>query len=323
MVRCKTIAPKYGVTPKTIRDIWRGRTWIQATEHLWTEEEKIQRAQGDSSSSDDEDGNDVRPSARGRAASNPPHGSGTSRSDAIAANAAPSPWTAASNAQVSTAQLHQAQLQLQMQAQQQSQMQAQQQSQMQAQQQSQLQAQFQAQQAQLQAQLQMQMQGQLLAQLQMQRQAHARGAPAAGEWPPAAGADGGAHLAASFDPFNAPAARSAAAAACGSWPPAASAGWRPDAATMSALAALAGGGNSSCAGGAWGALGDAGAGADRAGGAAAGRLFAPLDATARDAGAWHRAAPCGSGSAGDGWPGWGQAPAPQPGRDVQWGGLRF
>ena len=40
MLKCKAIAPKFGVTPKTIRDIWRGRTWTQATEHLWTESER-------------------------------------------------------------------------------------------------------------------------------------------------------------------------------------------------------------------------------------------------------------------------------------------
>jgi len=27
------------VTPKTIRDVWSGRTWIEATRHLWTDEE--------------------------------------------------------------------------------------------------------------------------------------------------------------------------------------------------------------------------------------------------------------------------------------------
>jgi hypothetical protein len=40
MLLCKTIAPKYGVSAKTIRDIWRGRTWLHATEHLWTEDDK-------------------------------------------------------------------------------------------------------------------------------------------------------------------------------------------------------------------------------------------------------------------------------------------
>ena len=37
---CKSVAPKYGVSPKTIRDIWRCRTWSHATEHLWNETEK-------------------------------------------------------------------------------------------------------------------------------------------------------------------------------------------------------------------------------------------------------------------------------------------
>jgi hypothetical protein len=44
MLLCKTIAPKYGVSPKTIRDIWRGRTWLHATEHLWTDDDKRQNS---------------------------------------------------------------------------------------------------------------------------------------------------------------------------------------------------------------------------------------------------------------------------------------
>jgi hypothetical protein len=40
MLHCKTIAPLYGVTPKTIRDVWSGRSWIEATRHLWTEQER-------------------------------------------------------------------------------------------------------------------------------------------------------------------------------------------------------------------------------------------------------------------------------------------
>lgn len=47
MVQCKTIAPKYGVSAKTIRDIWRGRTWILATKHLWSEEEIAERGDGE------------------------------------------------------------------------------------------------------------------------------------------------------------------------------------------------------------------------------------------------------------------------------------
>ena len=42
-VHCRMLAPRYGVTPKTIRDVWSGRTWAEATRHLWTEEEKAQR----------------------------------------------------------------------------------------------------------------------------------------------------------------------------------------------------------------------------------------------------------------------------------------
>ena len=33
------IAEKYGVSPKTIRDIWNRRTWVFATKHLYTETE--------------------------------------------------------------------------------------------------------------------------------------------------------------------------------------------------------------------------------------------------------------------------------------------
>ena len=88
MVKCKAIAPKYGVTPKTIRDIWRGRTLIQATEHLWTEEERIQRAQDDSSSDDEEEGTeaDRRPSptrARARPSASKGAPAASSRQDAL------------------------------------------------------------------------------------------------------------------------------------------------------------------------------------------------------------------------------------------------
>ena len=31
------IANQYGVSPKTIRDIWNRRTWVVATKHLYTE----------------------------------------------------------------------------------------------------------------------------------------------------------------------------------------------------------------------------------------------------------------------------------------------
>jgi len=43
MNECKKLGPKYGVTAKTIRDIWYGRTWQAATRHLWTNEEVAQR----------------------------------------------------------------------------------------------------------------------------------------------------------------------------------------------------------------------------------------------------------------------------------------
>ena len=39
MLKCKVIGPEFGVSPKTIRDIWRGRTWTEATKNLWTSED--------------------------------------------------------------------------------------------------------------------------------------------------------------------------------------------------------------------------------------------------------------------------------------------
>ena len=33
MVGCEAVAVEFGVTPKTVRDIWRGRTWGEATGH--------------------------------------------------------------------------------------------------------------------------------------------------------------------------------------------------------------------------------------------------------------------------------------------------
>ena len=68
MMHCRTLAPKFGVTPKTIRDVWSGRTWAEATRHLWTPEEISQRkrmrserpsAKTESQSSDDGDDADL------------------------------------------------------------------------------------------------------------------------------------------------------------------------------------------------------------------------------------------------------------------------
>jgi hypothetical protein len=33
MLHCKAVAPKYGVTPKTIRDVWSGRSWAEVLAH--------------------------------------------------------------------------------------------------------------------------------------------------------------------------------------------------------------------------------------------------------------------------------------------------
>ncbi|KAJ1471438.1 hypothetical protein T484DRAFT_1844075 [Baffinella frigidus] len=37
MVSCKAIAPQFGVSPKTVREIWAGRAWTRATRGEWTE----------------------------------------------------------------------------------------------------------------------------------------------------------------------------------------------------------------------------------------------------------------------------------------------
>ena len=42
-LHCRELAPYYGVTSITIRDVWTGRTWIEATQHLWTKEERAHR----------------------------------------------------------------------------------------------------------------------------------------------------------------------------------------------------------------------------------------------------------------------------------------
>eukprot|EP00961_Rhodomonas_salina_P255805 3456994-Rhodomonas_salina.1 len=56
MGKSKMIAPHFGVTAKTVRDIWHGRTWASATRHLWTDEEIAHRARG-AVESDEEDKN--------------------------------------------------------------------------------------------------------------------------------------------------------------------------------------------------------------------------------------------------------------------------
>ena len=42
--QCFPLAKKYGVSPRTIRDIWNRRTWGYATKHLWPIENEITRA---------------------------------------------------------------------------------------------------------------------------------------------------------------------------------------------------------------------------------------------------------------------------------------
>eukprot|EP00960_Hanusia_phi_P050941 760511-Hanusia_phi.AAC.1 len=37
----KLLGAKYGVSPKTIRDIWNKRTWVHATVGLWSKEEQL------------------------------------------------------------------------------------------------------------------------------------------------------------------------------------------------------------------------------------------------------------------------------------------
>ena len=43
IVHCSVLASLCGVTSKTIRDVWSGRTWVEATRHLWTDEEVAMR----------------------------------------------------------------------------------------------------------------------------------------------------------------------------------------------------------------------------------------------------------------------------------------
>jgi hypothetical protein len=42
-INCTSIAHKYGVAPKTVRDIWNGRTWLHATKHLRASDEPVAR----------------------------------------------------------------------------------------------------------------------------------------------------------------------------------------------------------------------------------------------------------------------------------------
>ncbi|KAJ1466959.1 hypothetical protein T484DRAFT_1860208, partial [Baffinella frigidus] len=44
MTQCKAIAPQFGVSPKTVREIWAGRAWTHATRMEWTEAEVATRA---------------------------------------------------------------------------------------------------------------------------------------------------------------------------------------------------------------------------------------------------------------------------------------
>ena len=45
------VAQRFGVSPKTVRDIWNRRTWAHTTVHLWQEEESsgIASCQGSAS----------------------------------------------------------------------------------------------------------------------------------------------------------------------------------------------------------------------------------------------------------------------------------
>ena len=36
---CRSVAPQFGVSPKTVREIWAGRAWARATRKEWTQEE--------------------------------------------------------------------------------------------------------------------------------------------------------------------------------------------------------------------------------------------------------------------------------------------
>eukprot|EP00292_Cryptomonas_paramecium_P008246 CAMPEP_0113682584 /NCGR_PEP_ID=MMETSP0038_2-20120614/12761_1 /TAXON_ID=2898 /ORGANISM="Cryptomonas paramecium" /LENGTH=279 /DNA_ID=CAMNT_0000601703 /DNA_START=68 /DNA_END=904 /DNA_ORIENTATION=- /assembly_acc=CAM_ASM_000170 len=58
LLACKLVAPKFGVSAKTIRDVWRGRTWMHVTEHLCTEEERVFRAERAQQRNEDSTGSD-------------------------------------------------------------------------------------------------------------------------------------------------------------------------------------------------------------------------------------------------------------------------
>ncbi|KAJ1465144.1 hypothetical protein T484DRAFT_1989293 [Baffinella frigidus] len=44
MAHCKAVAPQFGVSAKTVREIWAGRAWKSATRQEWTEAEIATRA---------------------------------------------------------------------------------------------------------------------------------------------------------------------------------------------------------------------------------------------------------------------------------------
>ncbi|KAJ1490420.1 hypothetical protein T484DRAFT_1777490 [Baffinella frigidus] len=48
MAQCKAIAPQFGVSTKTVREIWAGRAWRRATQEEWTEAEIATRTSSSS-----------------------------------------------------------------------------------------------------------------------------------------------------------------------------------------------------------------------------------------------------------------------------------
>ncbi|EKX31075.1 hypothetical protein GUITHDRAFT_122723 [Guillardia theta CCMP2712] len=66
LVSSSELSLRYGITPKAIRDIWRRRTWVQATQSLWTRAERddYNRREHSEAMSSDSKGRDSRGGAK-------------------------------------------------------------------------------------------------------------------------------------------------------------------------------------------------------------------------------------------------------------------
>jgi len=76
MLHCKVIAPQFGVTPKTVRDIWNGRTWASVTKHLWSKAERNRKAYFLQDVCDEEGGMGMSPMVMGMSMDGMPQGMG-------------------------------------------------------------------------------------------------------------------------------------------------------------------------------------------------------------------------------------------------------